>query len=526
MNTDKKTDDTSSVINSIQKVAKGTSIAFIGSLIGLFFISVGWILIARYWTESEFGVFSLACSILYICAIISTLGLKQAVIRNIAYFRGKKDSKKIPEIISSSIWLSLAASIIIGIILFLSSEIIAERIFHETALIVPLKMFSVGIPYFTLIDILASIFRGFDRIKPSFIFQNILQSMLLILFLIPIIILNLPFINVFFAYLISLFITCLFFIIYAIRQFHTHRILSAISVKKHTTKKLLLFSLPLLGSSILQLIINQTDVLMLGGLKTSADVGLYSAARPLAGLISFPLSAVLMMYMPVISNLYGRGKIDEMKRTFSIVTKWLCFSSLPLFLILFLFPDIIIHFIIGYNYVAAATVLRILSLGFIVNNFLGPNSTTLIALGKSRFIMFATLISATLNVGLNVLLIPYFGIDGAAVASVIAIVSVNFIRCYRLHSLNGSKPLSKNLIKPTLVSLMAIFFLYYIIIQSSFTVSIWMILPLFILFYVIYFTAVLFTKSLDQEDLEMLVAAGKKIRLKPLFIRRFLTKFI
>ena len=52
---------------------------------------------------------------------------------------------------------------------------------------------------------------------------------------------------------------------------------------------------------------------MIGGIKTITDVGLYSAARSLAFYISFPLGALLLIYMPVISGLYGGGKIDEMK---------------------------------------------------------------------------------------------------------------------------------------------------------------------------------------------------------------------
>ena len=56
--------------NSLQKVLKGTSIVFIGSIFSLFFGFAGRIIIARQWSESEFGIFSLAFSILSICVII------------------------------------------------------------------------------------------------------------------------------------------------------------------------------------------------------------------------------------------------------------------------------------------------------------------------------------------------------------------------------------------------------------------------------------------------------------------------
>ncbi|MCK4732054.1 MAG: oligosaccharide flippase family protein [Methanophagales archaeon] len=149
---------------------------------------------------------------------------------------------------------------------------------------------------------------------------------------------------------------------------------------------------------MLGMIIAWADTLMLGYFKTSAMVGLYNTAHPLAHFITSPLEALLLVYMPVTSGLYAKGKMSEMRRNFSVLTKWLCSLTLPLFLILFLFPDVVLNFLFGANYIFAATALRILSLGFIVNNFLGPNGATLIAIGESKFIMWATLATAVLNV--------------------------------------------------------------------------------------------------------------------------------
>ena len=162
---------------------------------------------------------------------------------------------------------------------------------------------------------------------------------------------------------------------------------------------------------------------------------------------------------------------------------------------------------------------------FIINNFLGPNGATLIAMGKSRFIMFASLATAILNIGLNIILIPPFGIEGAAIASVVSIVSINLMKCWKLYSLNGAQPLSKNLIKPTLVSLGLITIIHFIS-QNFLTIRIWMIPLFFILYYAIYILAILLTKSLDQEDLKMLTEIERKTGIKSTSIKRFLAKFL
>ena len=172
MATEKKEDTGFVISESLQKVAKGSSIVFIGSMFSLIPLFLARIIITRVWTKSDYGLYSLALAILSISMIISTLGLIQGVSRNIAYARGKKEYEKISSLISASIWFSLIAGVLIGSFLFLFSEQISLKIFHEPALITPLKIFAIAVPLTSLINIFVSIFRGFDQIKPYTIKDN------------------------------------------------------------------------------------------------------------------------------------------------------------------------------------------------------------------------------------------------------------------------------------------------------------------------------------------------------------------
>jgi len=524
MTTDKKSDDGFVINESLQKVAKGSSIVFIGLLVSLLPAFISRLIMVRYWTESDYGVFSLSFAILTICVTISTLGLIQGVSRSIAYARGKKEYKKIPNFISVSIWLSTLASIIVGSILFLFSDVIAENIFHEPALATSLKIFSMGVPFSTLIYIIASAFRGFDQIKPTVYFQQISINAFFPIFLIVVITFNLHFAYVFYAYLAALIVTSILLIIYSVRQIHSLSMFSAKSITSPASKELIIFSLPLLVAATLRIIITWTDTLMLGNLKSAADVGLYNAALPLAHFISFPLAALLLIYMPVFSGLFAKNMFDEIKNNYSILTKWLCSATLPLFIILFLYPEPIITLLFGPVYAPSSTALRILSLAFIVNNFVGPCGVTILAMGKSRFVMFTSLFGAVLNIGLNGVLIPSFGIVGAATASAISLTSINLVQSWKLYSLSGAKALSKNLIKPTLVSL-GIIGIIYLIFQNFITISSWMLPFILLLFYIVYILAMLITKSLDREDLKMLQILEEKTGFKSNILRRLLLKF-
>lgn len=142
--------------------------------------------------------------------------------------------------------------------------------------------------------------------------------------------------------------------------------------------------------------------------------------------------------------------MSELKRNYAVSTKWLAFITLPIFLVLFLFPEVILNLFFSTTYVPAALVLRILSLDFIINNLLGPNGATLIAMGHTQFLMWATLATAILNIVVNIPLIPPMGTVAAAIASAVSPMLVNIIRTARVYSLCQAQPLSKKLLKPAI----------------------------------------------------------------------------
>ena len=511
--------------DSLLKITKGAGIAFLGSLAGLLFAFFTRLLVARYGTESEYGIFSLALAVLNIGVVVATLGLQIGVSRSISYARAKNDSQKVQGLVSTSIWLALVASLVLSIILFLTSDIIAEGIFHEPTLGFPLKIFAAAIPFVTLIYIFISIFMGFDHVKPTVYFRDILINLLFLLLLLGVTFFVLPFHWVFYAYLISLGISCFLLITYTVKRLPSPIKINNVVLIKPVTRELIIFSLPLLGAAILGLIIAWTDTLMLGFFKTSQEVGLYNVASPLANFTSAPLVAMALIYMPVTSGLFAQRLIPEIRRNFFILTKWLCSVTLPLFLVMVLFPETVLSFLFGSNYAPAANALRILSLGFIISNFLGPNRTTLVAMGKSRFMMWATLVAAILNIGLNIALIPPLGIEGAAIAATVALVSINLIVSWKIYSLGRIQPLSKNLIKPTLVSLALIFLIQFIF--GNFVTVTWWMLPLILIFYYgIYGVAILLTRSFDKEDIAMLLAIEERVGVDLSSIKSILRRFL
>jgi O-antigen/teichoic acid export membrane protein len=244
----------------------------------------------------------------------------------------------------------------------------------------------------------------------------------------------------------------------------------------------------------------------------------------MALLISYPLGSILVIYVPILSGLYAKKMLKEIRVNFSIVTKWLCSLTLPLFIFLFIFSEQTIVYLFGPNYVDASNALRILSISLIINNYVGPCGATLVAMGKPRFIMYATLSTAIINIILNAMLIPEYGIEGAAIASAISVISINIIKSIKLYRMSGVTPISKNLMKPTFITLL-ILIPTYLLYHETIVFDSLMIIILFIMIYLVYFLVLLVSKSVDKEDIEFLEDIERSPKSAISKIKRFLSRF-
>ena len=514
----------SEIVNqSLQKIAKGTGIVFIGTIIGMFLGFVSRVIIVRYTTQTEYGIYSLALVIISIFVTISTLGLSEGSTRCIAYFRGKKEGGKVKGVISSSLKIALIASISLAAISFFSSDFISVSIFHTPALSTPLKIFAIAIPFTVLINVFIAIFRGFDRVDARVYFQNILRPVLYLLFLIAVVLFGLSFIGVVYAYVLSIAATCVVFVIYLMKKLPLS-IRSGSSTTNPMTKELLFFSVPLLAVTALQMIMSWTDTLMLGYFKTPDAVGVYNAALPLASLLSMSLSSMSFIYIPVITQLYSKNLIGELKRCYVILTKWIFLLTLPIFLVLFLFPDVVLNLLFGSRYIGASVALQILALGFFLNICLGFTYNTLLVLGKSNFLMWTFVISAVINVILNVVLIPPMGIFGAAIASATSLIVAKLLNLIKLYRFFEVHPFAKNYLKIT--GLLVMFLFVFYILRSLVIMSFWMFMALILLFLVAYGSSMLFTKSIDEEDIMILLTIEKKLGINLASIKRILKRFV
>ena len=184
------------------------------------------------------------------------------------------------------------------------------------------------------------------------------------------------------------------------------------------------------------IIFAQTDRVMLKAMIDNAATGYYSAAISCAGMTQFVFGAIIDSMRPMI---FAGKKMSEEKyklnlaRLFSIIT----YLSLVQSMLMTALAPIIIKVLYGEQYLAAVSALQIV-VWYTTFSYLGSaRNIWILAEGKQKYLWQINLFGAVANVGLNAILIPIMGIDGAAIASLVTQILTNVVTGYVFTPIEG-----------------------------------------------------------------------------------------
>jgi O-antigen/teichoic acid export membrane protein/Mrp family chromosome partitioning ATPase len=169
------------------------------------------------------------------------------------------------------------------------------------------------------------------------------------------------------------------------------------------------------------------DVLLLGILGNSGQVGVYNVAVRLVHLATFVMVPINAAFAPRIADLYHRGRTDSLRRTYALAGSWIIRLSLPAFVLLLVFPRDLLAFF-GPGFAIGASVTVILAVGKFVDAATGPCGMVLNMSGRPRLNLLNNSAGLVLNITLNLVLIPRYGIVGSAVAWAVSLCLINIAR--------------------------------------------------------------------------------------------------
>ena len=208
--------------------------------------------------------------------------------------------------------------------------------------------------------------------------------------------------------------------------FYKHHYTGMIQIDKETIKHMLKSSYPFVFSEVLSSIYGQADRIMLKSMVDNSAVALYNASATLAGLVVIIPTTLITGFRPDIMDakitdevLYKR----RLRQLYSIVF-WSCVAY---GLFITVFAKQIILLLYGEKYLGAVSSLSLIVWYTSFSYFGAINNVYMAAENKQRWVQITTLVGAISNVVMNLILIPEWGIVGAALASLLTQIMANFV---------------------------------------------------------------------------------------------------
>ncbi|AHL22945.1 flippase [Thermococcus nautili] len=423
------------------KVARGGVLSLIGLVASAIFAFLARALVGRTFGPVQYGAYSLTLTVFSIALVLAMFGLPTGLPRQVSYFF-TKNRKRVGELVSTTLILvTITSTLTLAILLPLTERLaglLTANPEGRELLKSLLPLVLLGLPFAALMNTLIAVAQGYKRVREYVYYGKIgfPLTYLVLAFLAVYVIGSLR--SVIIAYVVSYLIILMMLL----RDLRRAGIVPGISFSRDLVGVIVLFSLPLLTSNIVAMVLTWTDSLMLGHYLGSGVVGLYTSASPLARFISMTVMALMTIYTPVVTGFFAEGKLELVERFYAITSKWSVLLTFPLLFLFVEYPEQVIGTLFGPSYTEASKVLVILSLGFALVAIAGPLIQTLVTMGKTVDNMKGDIMGAMLNIFLNYTLIQSFGMIGAAIATFASYATTT---TYKLSVLirSGIKPYGK-----------------------------------------------------------------------------------
>ncbi len=424
----------------VGEVLRGGMVSFLYRILTML-VSYGvFFLISKFLGSRGVGIFNISIDTASILVMVGCLGFNTSIVRFVSQYSAKSWTGLIRLLYRSIFRVSMILSVVLALGLYLTSEWIALDYYADEGLIVPLKISAVSIPFLVMSTINVEFIRGLKKVQISELFRNLsIQFVTLIGIVIS------SFVAVtatdpvkYYAIgaAMAFLATSYFIHRYLKIQASQAKDEDSTDVPAYSFRFHLGISIPMILTSFIQLLNGKVDVLMLGYFRNTSDVGVFAMALKLSVITNFVIGALKTIAMPKISELFWSGKQTELNNVIQYSTRLIFIFSFPVSLVLLIFPEFILG-LVKEEFIAGAMTLRIFAFTQLINACSGMVAVFLNMAGQQAFFTRLVAVTTTVNIGLNLLLIPIWGLEGAALATMVSTVSWNLIGVYYIYKKNG-----------------------------------------------------------------------------------------
>lgn len=235
------------------------------------------------------------------------------------------------------------------------------------------------------------------------------------------------------AQLISLIVPIIYFL-------STSKRALILPTRQHL-KALLDFGRYSTGTNLLSILFHKADILMIAYFLDPVSVALFHFASKIMNYAELPLHALSQVIYPRLSASYRHSNSNELNKEYGLSIIRLLVLVIPIAIVVIMFNSQIIRLLSSDEYITSSQLIIILGIGIIFKPWGRVFGLTLDAIGKPKVNFRMLLLSLFINITMNLILIPLYGLQGAAIATTSSILITTIIGQFRIEAYAAINPI-------------------------------------------------------------------------------------
>lgn len=383
-------------------------------------LSLMHVIIGRLLSPENYGIFSFILSIASILALLANMGWTTALMKLVPHYILNERWSLLKGVLFRSHQMSFGLSVFLSVVLLILSFFIPNSdkstAFYYASWLLPIM---------TMSRLRQVIFQGLYHVRGSILPDEVITPVLMVLSLYVLKTKDIH--SVVFIYLAIL---VLIFAVTVVWLWTLLPKMMKLTSAEYQTEAWVKLAVSFLIGGLSQVFLSQCGVFLLGMNGMMKDAGLFSVAFRLALFITFAMTSVNVIGMPMMSAYFNDNDLASVRMIHSKAQLWSFIGGLPIFLVLILFPERILS-LFGQGFEEAALTLKILSFGQLSNISVGLAGSLLSVAGSEKYNMTYMVSALFICLASMLFTLPAYGAVGAACSYSAALIFLSVMQLYR-----------------------------------------------------------------------------------------------
>ncbi len=393
-----------------EEISGGIFFQYVNSIALVLAGFVFYIYIIHFYPSDLVGMVALLLAITSLLNIFFSLGLGYGLQHFVSYHLGRNEYGAIRGLVTKFLIIGLGLAFISLIFLYFSSPIFAMLFFHSLQYTILVKFLGIDLFFMVTCTFLSGILIGLQDFKSQAVWSIV---GIMVTYVLPVILL-LYFNNAIFIVLGWASGYALSSVAYSILIFKRIGNIPK-NVKKENARPVIRYAFPIFLSSLIGYGASYVDRFVVSFLLNLSLLGIYNFALLISSAIGFLVSPFLTILLPKLSELYGRGKEEEMKEYIAKGVELLSTIYVPVAMLIAALSSYILLFLSNSEYLPASvpvTIVLVVSSAFVMGNIL---AVTLQGIRKTKIFIVTSSLALLSNLVISIVLIPKYQMIGASI---------------------------------------------------------------------------------------------------------------